>query len=114
MPGSPTCTVLVTGRQKLASLIDRHGARHLPLGALTHEEARVLLAARLGADRVVAEPEAVDELIGLCGAPAGVVDHRAHRRAHRAVLVPALAHRTGWRTPRCCNGGRAAATPCTT
>ncbi|MFE2755432.1 ATP-binding protein [Actinosynnema sp. NPDC059335] len=67
LPGSPTCTVLVTGRHKLASLIDRHGARHLPLGALTHEEARGLLAARLGADRVAAEPEAVDALIGLCG-----------------------------------------------
>ncbi|MFD7658820.1 NB-ARC domain-containing protein [Actinosynnema sp. NPDC059797] len=67
LPGSPSCTVLVTGRHRLASLIDRHGARHLPLGALTHEEARGLLAARLGADRVAAEPEAVDELIRLCG-----------------------------------------------
>ncbi|MFE2754033.1 ATP-binding protein [Actinosynnema sp. NPDC059335] len=67
LPGSPSCTVLVTGRHKLASLIDRHGARHLPLGTLTHEEARGLLAARLGTDRVAAEPDAVDELIGLCG-----------------------------------------------
>ncbi|MGW4115260.1 ATP-binding protein [Actinosynnema sp. NPDC004786] len=67
LPGSPSCTVLVTGRHRLASLIDRHGARHLPLGALTHEEARGLLAARLGADRVAAEPDAVDEVIRLCG-----------------------------------------------
>ncbi|WP_236595079.1 ATP-binding protein [Saccharothrix sp. 6-C] len=67
LPGSPSCTVLVTGRHRLASLIDRHGARHLPLDVLTYEEARGLLAARLGADRVAAEPEAVDELIGLCG-----------------------------------------------
>ncbi|MEV0675910.1 tetratricopeptide repeat protein [Actinosynnema sp. NPDC050436] len=67
LPGSPSCTVLVTGRHLLASLIDRHGARHLPLDVLTHEEARGLLAARLGADRVTAEPRAVEELIGLCG-----------------------------------------------
>ncbi|GAA1285163.1 hypothetical protein GCM10009634_33030 [Saccharothrix xinjiangensis] len=67
LPGSPTCTVLVTGRVRLASLIDRHGARHLPLGILTGDEARVLLADRLGADRTAAAPEAVDELVGLCG-----------------------------------------------
>ncbi|WP_439382146.1 phosphorylase family protein [Amycolatopsis lexingtonensis] len=67
LPGSPSCTVLVTGRHRLDSLIDRYGARHLSLDVLSAEEARGLLAARLGADRVAAEPEAVDELIGLCG-----------------------------------------------
>ncbi|MFI5591161.1 ATP-binding protein [Amycolatopsis sp. NPDC051758] len=67
LPGSPSCTVLITGRHRLDSLIDRYGARHLPLDVLSPEEARGLLAARLGADRVAAEPEAVDDLIGLCG-----------------------------------------------
>ncbi|GAB2992422.1 hypothetical protein GCM10027184_53330 [Saccharothrix stipae] len=66
LPGSPTCTVLVTGRRKLASLIDRYGARHLRLGVLTQAESRALLAARLGTDRVAADPEAVDELVELC------------------------------------------------
>ncbi|WP_312878555.1 NB-ARC domain-containing protein [Lentzea indica] len=67
LPGSPTCTVLVTGRRRLASLIDRHGAHHLTLGTLTWDEAHALLTARLGVDRVAAEPEAVEELVGLCG-----------------------------------------------
>ncbi|MBW4722540.1 NB-ARC domain-containing protein, partial [Saccharothrix obliqua] len=67
LPGSPTCTVLVTSRQVLPSLIDRHGARHVRLDLLAHDEARTLLTARLGRDRVAAEPEAVNELIGLCG-----------------------------------------------
>ncbi|GAB2810080.1 AfsR/SARP family transcriptional regulator [Lentzea nigeriaca] len=67
LPGSPACTVLVTGRTRLVSLLDRHGARHLQLDALPGAEARALLAARLGAGRVAAEPAAVDELVELCG-----------------------------------------------
>ncbi|WET81106.1 BTAD domain-containing putative transcriptional regulator [Amycolatopsis sp. QT-25] len=67
LPGSPACTVLITGRTRLASLIDRYGARHLTLDVLTPQEARALLAARLGADRVAAEASAVDELVELCG-----------------------------------------------
>ncbi|MBW4717279.1 AfsR/SARP family transcriptional regulator [Saccharothrix obliqua] len=67
LPGSPTCTVLVTSRHRLASLIDRHGARHLNLDILTRDEARALLTARLGTHRVGSAPRAVDELIRLCG-----------------------------------------------
>ncbi|MFD9737848.1 BTAD domain-containing putative transcriptional regulator [Umezawaea sp. NPDC059074] len=67
LPGGPTCVVLVTGRHELASLIQRHGARHLRLDVLTRQESRALLAARLGADRVAAEPAAVDELVESCG-----------------------------------------------
>jgi tetratricopeptide (TPR) repeat protein len=67
LPGTPACTVLVTSRTKLASLIDRHGAHHLQLDVLSHEEAHALLAERLGDKRLAAEPEATDELIELCG-----------------------------------------------
>ncbi|TQM85226.1 tetratricopeptide (TPR) repeat protein [Saccharothrix saharensis] len=67
LPGSATCTVLITGRHRLASLIDRHGARHVTLGVLTRDEARALLTARLGSDLVAAEPDAIDELVDLCG-----------------------------------------------
>ncbi|MBB5959567.1 tetratricopeptide (TPR) repeat protein [Saccharothrix tamanrassetensis] len=67
LPGTPTCTVLVTGRTKLASLIDRHGARHVQLDVLSPGEARAVLSERLGDGRVAAEPEATGELIELCG-----------------------------------------------
>jgi len=67
LPGGPNCTVLITGRGVLASLVDRHGAGQLRLDVLARTDARDLLTARLGADRLAAEPGAVDELIDLCG-----------------------------------------------
>ncbi|MFD9705783.1 BTAD domain-containing putative transcriptional regulator [Lentzea sp. NPDC059081] len=67
LPGSSSCTVLITGRTRLASLIDRHGVRQLNLDVLSRTESRALLATRLGAGRVAAEPGAVDELVDLCG-----------------------------------------------
>ncbi|MEV0679351.1 tetratricopeptide repeat protein [Actinosynnema sp. NPDC050436] len=67
LPGTPTCAVLVTGRRTPASLIDRHGARHLRLDVLSAAESRALLTTRLGSGPVEAEPDATDELIALCG-----------------------------------------------
>ncbi|NUT97869.1 MAG: tetratricopeptide repeat protein [Saccharothrix sp.] len=67
LPGTPTCAVLVTGRTKLAALIDRHGARHVQLDVLSRPEARALLGERLGHGRVTAEPGATDDLVELCG-----------------------------------------------
>ncbi|PSL55851.1 DNA-binding SARP family transcriptional activator [Saccharothrix carnea] len=67
LPGTSTGTVLITGRTTLALLIDRHGARHLQLGILTHDEAHTLLARRIGDRRVAAEPVAARELVDLCG-----------------------------------------------
>lgn len=66
LPGSPTCTVLVTGRATLPSLIDRYGAIHLRLGVLPRDDARALLAGRLSATRPAAEPDVVNELVELC------------------------------------------------
>ena len=66
LPGSPGCLVLVTSRASLAGLAVSEGAQLLTLDLLTPGEARQLLAGRLGARRVEAEPAAVTELIGLC------------------------------------------------
>ncbi len=49
LPGSPTCTVLVTSRRYLSSLVTGHNAHHLRLDVLTKAQAHHLLTARLGA-----------------------------------------------------------------
>jgi tetratricopeptide (TPR) repeat protein/transcriptional regulator with XRE-family HTH domain len=80
LPGSPTCTVLVTSRQQLTGLIATHGARPVDLDVLSPDEARGLLARRLGRTRLEAEPDAVTALLGQCaGLPLalGIVAARA-------------------------------------
>ncbi len=66
LPGSAGCLVLVTSRNRLTSLIALQGAHPVTLDLLTLDEARDLLAQRLGAERAAAEPGAVDDLIELC------------------------------------------------
>ncbi|MCX4706093.1 BTAD domain-containing putative transcriptional regulator [Streptomyces sp. NBC_01373] len=67
LPGTPSCCVVVTSRNRLGDLVARDGAHALPLDLLQPAEARALLSEALGADRLCAEPLAVDELIRLCG-----------------------------------------------
>ncbi|MFJ9927930.1 AfsR/SARP family transcriptional regulator [Streptomyces misionensis] len=67
LPGSPSCLVLVTSRRRLTGLVARHQAQHLSLDTLTTAAARELVAARLGAERAAAEPDAVTELAERCG-----------------------------------------------
>jgi DNA-binding SARP family transcriptional activator/tetratricopeptide (TPR) repeat protein len=67
LPGSPGCLVIVTSRSALAGLAAGEGARPLRLGTLGAEEAVRLLVARLGTERVAAEPQAVTELATQCG-----------------------------------------------
>ena len=63
LPGAPGCLVLVTSRNQLMSLVATEGLQPITLDLLTQAEARQLLALRVGAARVAAEPEAVDRLI---------------------------------------------------
>lgn len=59
--------VLVTSRLGLAGLVATHGVRVHRLGALPAAEARELLAAVLGAERVAEEPGGAEELAEVCG-----------------------------------------------
>jgi transcriptional regulator with XRE-family HTH domain len=66
LPASPASLVLVTSRNQLAGLAAADGARLVSLDAFTHDEAVQLLTARVGTSRAAAEPEAIDEIAGLC------------------------------------------------
>jgi tetratricopeptide (TPR) repeat protein len=66
LPNSPTCVVIVTSRNRLDGLIVREGANRIALDVLPDSDARDLLAQRITADRLAAEPEATSALINLC------------------------------------------------
>lgn len=66
LPGSPSCTVLVTSRNELGGLIAKEGAARLTLALPSVEESRDMLTARLGEHRTSAAGDAVDALITRC------------------------------------------------
>ncbi|HWS37550.1 MAG TPA: BTAD domain-containing putative transcriptional regulator, partial [Actinoplanes sp.] len=95
LPNSPGCLAVVTSRHLLPALVVTDGAYPLSLDLLTAAESRQLLTARLGADRVNAEPGSVDEIIDRCaGLPLAMtlIATRAavHRRFELADLVGQL------------------------
>jgi DNA-binding SARP family transcriptional activator/tetratricopeptide (TPR) repeat protein len=91
LPGSPTCTVLITSQHRLSGLAV-NGARPLDLDVLCDCDARHLLAAHLGEDRLAAEPEAVDELLRWCaGLPLAISIVAARAAAHPDFPLTALA-----------------------
>lgn len=66
LPGTPHCTVLVTSRRQLPGLLCEYGALPMTLDVLTDGEARELLTAELGTDRIAAEPAAVAAILHWC------------------------------------------------
>ncbi|MFD7654293.1 BTAD domain-containing putative transcriptional regulator [Actinosynnema sp. NPDC059797] len=64
LPGSSTCSVIVTSRARLTGL---PGARVLEVEVLDHDEATAMLATVIGPERVDAEPAAATALIRLVG-----------------------------------------------
>jgi tetratricopeptide (TPR) repeat protein len=66
LPGAPGPVTIITSRNDLAGLIAADGARCLALDVLPPDEARDVLALRLGPARVAAEPAAAAELTRLC------------------------------------------------
>jgi DNA-binding SARP family transcriptional activator/predicted negative regulator of RcsB-dependent stress response len=67
LPGTPTCLVVITSRNRLTGLVVREGARLVTLDLLGRADAEALLAQQLGARRMAAEPAAVSVLVDRCG-----------------------------------------------
>ncbi|MEV0381490.1 BTAD domain-containing putative transcriptional regulator [Nonomuraea sp. NPDC050643] len=66
LPGGAECTVLITSRQGLSSLVTTEGAALLTLGVLSREESLELLAHRLGHERLGSDRGAAEEIADLC------------------------------------------------
>jgi DNA-binding SARP family transcriptional activator/tetratricopeptide (TPR) repeat protein len=84
LPGGAECSVVVTSRNRLSGIMASTGARSVTLDVLSPADARQVLVAQLGADRVAAGGDAVDELLACCaGLPLalGIVAARAHTQA---------------------------------
>jgi DNA-binding SARP family transcriptional activator len=92
LPGSPSCLVLITSRNRLLGLV-ADGAEPVPIGPLSDEESRELLALRLGRSRMERERQPIRELVSMAaGLPLalGIVAANAAARPARpmAAMVP--------------------------
>ncbi|MFI6450600.1 AfsR/SARP family transcriptional regulator [Streptosporangium amethystogenes] len=67
LPGSSLCKVVITSRDSLRGLSATHDVHTLTLDLLSPDEAKALLVAVLGEERVLGETDAVLELARLCG-----------------------------------------------
>lgn len=66
LPGSPSCSVLVTSRQRMPGLSIHHGAHVVPLSPLGPQDSIALLREVAG-ERVEREPAPAARLADLCG-----------------------------------------------
>ncbi|GAB3735990.1 hypothetical protein GCM10027598_62610 [Amycolatopsis oliviviridis] len=67
LPGSPSCMVIVTSRNRLSGLVARDGAQRVTLDILSLSEATSLLRSIVGGRRVDEEPAATAALARMCG-----------------------------------------------
>jgi DNA-binding SARP family transcriptional activator/tetratricopeptide (TPR) repeat protein len=92
LPGAPGCLALVTSRNRLTGLAAAEGARLLTVDLLATDQARELLASRLDAHRVTAEPAAVDAIADHCaGLPLALAIVAARAAAEPHLPLAALA-----------------------
>ncbi|NMO52474.1 tetratricopeptide repeat protein [Actinoplanes sp. TBRC 11911] len=92
LPASPGSMALVTSRDQMLSLVAINGARTVPVGLMTVDEAHNFLVHRLGRQRVDAEPAAADEIIARCARlPLALSVVTAQAAAHPQFPLAAVA-----------------------
>jgi hypothetical protein len=91
LPGTAGCLVIATSRNPLTGLAMTDGARLLTLRLPSVSTARETLERRLGADPIAAEPEAVEEIIRLCGQLPLALAIVAARAAHPGFTLGSIA-----------------------
>jgi len=92
LPSAPGCFALVTSRNRMPGLVAAEGAHPLSLDLLSNDEARALLAARLGSDRIAAEPHAATSIVDRCaGLPLALAVAAARAAVHPGFGLAALA-----------------------
>ncbi|MFF0144703.1 DNA-binding SARP family transcriptional activator [Amycolatopsis sulphurea] len=67
LPSDPSCAVLITSRDNLQGLVALDGARRLPVGVVSAQEAGAMVGNIVGAERVAAEPAATGAFAAACG-----------------------------------------------
>jgi DNA-binding SARP family transcriptional activator len=91
LPGTGSCAVIVTSRQRLSDLV---GSRLIDLDVLDDAESAELFTRIVGAERVEAEPDAVREVLAICaGLPLAIRIAGARLAARRGWSVRTLAGR---------------------
>jgi DNA-binding SARP family transcriptional activator len=92
LPGVSSSMVLITSRDEFTSLVAIEGAHPLPLDLLSAQDARELLICRLGAARVAAEPDMVDDIIAGCARlPLALAIAAARAATHPELSLGTLA-----------------------
>ncbi|MFC0544459.1 AfsR/SARP family transcriptional regulator [Kutzneria chonburiensis] len=97
LPGSHTCMVLVTSRNRLGGLVARDGAYRITLDVLSAGESRELLVRSVGEERLTGCPDALATLTGHCGhlpLALRIIAANLAARPHMTVndLAEALSH----------------------
>jgi DNA-binding SARP family transcriptional activator len=94
LPGSSTCSMIVTSRHALTGLLVSPGAHRVQLDVLTTRAGVTVLSALLGAGRVDAQRRSASELVELCGGlPLALRIAAAHLVAEPALPIAAYVHR---------------------
>ncbi|MDG4825100.1 BTAD domain-containing putative transcriptional regulator [Asanoa sp. WMMD1127] len=95
LPGAPHSAAVVTSRQQMPELVAA-GAEPVTLDVLSAAESTELLASRLGADVVEADPEVAGRIVDICaGLPLALAITAARANGLRRLSLPALAEELG-------------------